>query len=474
MPDRRDHRPPAPRVVLTHTAPGQLEGAVARAFAAVPLSGTAEQLVGACVSVVRELVGGPARITAPAHPVPLAVGDAPAGLAPALRFPAPDGGGELWLAEGMELGAELRDALAEHLTRAWRVQEERAAQAAELDQLRFHLAALQQVARTLAVVRGTDETERLVLDSVGEVFFAWWAALYRSEGSEYICRAVRSLRGESVAYAVPARVVNAIAPPGSPPAVPPGDAEIRDHVPAEVAVIAPLEIAEGQAGLLILGRRMTEAAYEPHDLALLRALADSSAVALRNADLLDRLRAQATIDPLTGCHNRRGFDELLAVELSRAQRYGRPMCVILLDIDHFKRINDDFGHEAGDHALQRIGRTVRHAFRTTDSACRYGGEEFALIFPETPKDETMKLAERLRQTIESLAPSTEAPRQMTASVGVAAFPEDGETAADLLRAADRALYRAKTQGRNRVVAAWGRAAAGETENDAAADSPRSE
>ncbi|HLL48729.1 MAG TPA: hypothetical protein VK399_18655, partial [Longimicrobiaceae bacterium] len=143
MPDARDSRPPAPRVVVSHTGPGQLEGAVARAFAAVPLGGTAEQVVGACVAVVRELVGGPVRISAPALPVPLVAGDAPAGLAPALRFPAPDGGGELWLAEGIELGPELQGALTEHLTRAWRAQEERAAQAAELDQLRFHLAALQ-------------------------------------------------------------------------------------------------------------------------------------------------------------------------------------------------------------------------------------------------------------------------------------------------------------------------------------------
>lgn len=450
------------------------EWAVARAFGAILPTGPAEQVMGACVEVIRGLVRGGVRITAPTTPVPLAVGDPPAGLAPVLRFPGPDGAGELWLPAGAPVEPEVRAVLAEQLSRVWQVQEDRIAQAAELDQLRFHLAALQQVARTLAVVRGTDETERLVLDSVGEVFFAWWAALYRSEGKEYICRAVRSLRGESVAYAVPAHVVNAIAPPGSPPVVPPGDAEIRDHVPAEVAVVAPLEIAEGQAGLLILGRRMTEAPYEPHDLALLRALADSSAVALRNADLLDRLRAQATIDPLTGCHNRRGFDELLAVEMSRAQRYGRPMCLVLLDIDHFKRINDDFGHEAGDHALQRIGRTVRHAFRATDSACRYGGEEFAVIFPETPKDEALKLAERLRRTIESLAPTEASPRQMTASLGVAAYPEDGATAADLLRAADRALYRAKTLGRNRVEAAREGSAAGETEIDEAADSPRSE
>ncbi|HYJ78944.1 MAG TPA: sensor domain-containing diguanylate cyclase, partial [Longimicrobiaceae bacterium] len=301
-----------------------------------------------------------------------------------------------------------------------------------------------------AVVRSLEETERLVLDSVGEVFFAWWAALYHTEGEVYTCRAVRSLRGESVAYAIPAKVVRSVASPGQPPVIPPEDAEIRDHVPAEVAVVAPLDFGDGDAGLLILGRRMTEAAYEPHDLALLRALADSSAIALRNAELLDRLRAQATIDPLTGCHNRRGFDEILGVEFARSRRYGRPLTLVLLDIDHFKMVNDEFGHEVGDHALQRIGRAVRHTFRTTDSACRYGGEEFALVFPETGKEEGMRLAERLRVLISSLPPNSEVPRALTASFGVASYPDDARDSTDLIRAADRALYQAKASGRDRV------------------------
>ena len=424
--------------------------AAVRAFASVPLHASPEQAATACVQAAREVLGVPVRLTYATVPVPLAAGDPPAGLVPAVRFPGPEGAGELWLPEGKGVSRPLRDALEVQLSRIWKVQEERAAHTAELDRLRFHLAALQQVARTLAVVRGTEETERLVLDSVGEVFFAWWAALYRQEGTEYVCRAVRSLRGESVAYAIPSRVVREVIPPGGPPVIPARDAEIRDHVPAEVEAVAPLELGEGQAGILMLGKRMTETPYEAHDLALLRALADASAIALRNADLLDRLRAQATIDPLTGCHNRRGFDEILALEFARSKRYSRPLSLVLLDIDHFKRINDDLGHETGDHALQRLGRTVRHAFRTTDSACRYGGEEFALVFPETPREEAARLAERLRGMIESLPPTEEMPRTMTASLGVAAFPDDASSPAELVRAADRALYRAKASGRNVV------------------------
>ncbi|HEU0014031.1 MAG TPA: sensor domain-containing diguanylate cyclase [Longimicrobium sp.] len=428
--------------------------AVASAFASVPLLGTPAQAAEGCVQAVRALTGGPVRLEVPTRPVPLSVGDTDGELVRLCGVPAPGGEAELWAAPHVSAyPGWFCEAVAEQVARVWQVQRERAAQASELDQLRFHLAALQQVARTLAVVRGAEETERLVLDSVGEVFFAWWAALYHTDGEQYTCRAVRSLRGESVAYAIPARVVRAIAPPGEPPVIPPEDAEIRDHVPAEVAVVAPLDFGEGDAGLLILGRRMTDAPYEPHDLALLRALADSSAVALRNAELLDRLRAQATIDPLTGCHNRRGFDEILALEFARAKRYSRPLSLVFMDIDHFKRINDDFGHEVGDNALQRIGRAVRHTFRSTDSACRYGGEEFALVFPETPKDDANRLAERLRLLIESLPPNPEVPRSLTASFGVACVPDDAESTSDLIRAADRALYQAKSNGRNRVEAA---------------------
>jgi diguanylate cyclase (GGDEF)-like protein len=443
---------PAP-VMPADTDAGQIDpgaAVVASAFADVPLLGTPREVAEACVAAVARVTGCPSRLEVPTPPVPTVVGDPDPGFAEAARFPAPGGSGTLWLpadaAQPPERVVWIQDALA----RIWMVQTRAAAQTAELDQLRFHLNALQQVARTLAVVRGAEETERLVLDSVGEVFFAWWAALYHTDGEQYTCRAVRSLRGESVAYAIPTRVVRAIAAPGQPPVIPGKDAEIRDHVPAEVAVVAPLDFGDGDAGLLILGRRMTDAAYEPHDLALLRALADSSAIALRNAELLDRLRAQATIDPLTGCHNRRGFDEIIHTELTRSARYDRELSLVLLDIDHFKRVNDDFGHEVGDHALQRIGRAVRHTFRSTDSACRFGGEEFALVFPETGKEEAMRLAERLRILIETLPPNPEVPRTLTASFGVAAYPGDARTAAELIRAADRALYQAKTGGRNRV------------------------
>ncbi|MBW3656960.1 MAG: GGDEF domain-containing protein, partial [Gemmatimonadetes bacterium] len=333
---------------------------MALAFARVPLTGTVDEVAQGCVDAVRRLAGGRLCLRVPRRPVPLAVGDSDVDLAVLARFAAPGGEGTLSADdEAHALPAPLRAAVERELARVWAVQAERSATADELDQLRFHLNALQQVARTLAVVRGADETVTMVLDSVGEIFFAWWAALYLTEDDEYTCRAVRSPRGSLVARGIPTKVVQEIAPPGGAPVVPPNDAPIRDHVPAEVGVVAPLDLGSAGAGVLILGRRLSDSAYEEHDLALLRALADSSAIAMRNAELHDRLRAQATLDPLTGCNNRRGFDEVLGGELSRALRHQQPLSLVFLDIDHFKRINDDYGHEVGDQALQRIGRVVR-------------------------------------------------------------------------------------------------------------------
>ena len=443
--------------ILIHLADPEAElrrAEVSAAFSTVRLTGSAEEVAQGCVDAVRRLSAGQVCLRVPRRPVPLAVGDRNAVLSVLARFPAPGGEGTLCADDAAHaLPAAVRSQVERELERVWMVQAERAACADELDRLRFHLNALQQVARTLSVVRSADETVRMVLDSVGEVFFTWWAGLYQCQSDEYTCRAVRSPRGALVARAIPARIVREIAAPGAPPVIPPIDAPIRDHVPAEVGVIATLDLGGAGAGVLILGQRLSDAPYEEHDLSLLRALADSSAFAMRNAELLDRLRAQATIDPLTGCHNRRGFDEVLAGELSRAVRLDKPVSVVFLDIDHFKRINDDYGHEVGDNALQRIGRMVRHTFRVTDSACRYGGEEFALIFPETPKDAALGMAERLRAMLAALPPTAEVPRSMTASFGVASFPEDGTDSAALIRSADRALYQAKANGRNRVEAA---------------------
>jgi diguanylate cyclase (GGDEF)-like protein/putative nucleotidyltransferase with HDIG domain len=165
--------------------------------------------------------------------------------------------------------------------------------------------------------------------------------------------------------------------------------------------------------------------------------------------LIAQLYDAARTDPLTKLSNRRGFRELLDLELERARRGGAPMTVLVGDLDHFKEVNDRSGHHVGDAVLQRVARLLEHGKRQIDGAARVGGEEFALILPDTDGQGAYVIAERLRCELrEEFSTDTVT---ITISFGVASYPEHGETPASLLRAADEALYAAKESGRNRTV-----------------------
>lgn len=162
----------------------------------------------------------------------------------------------------------------------------------------------------------------------------------------------------------------------------------------------------------------------------------------------------ATRDGLTGLYNQRTFWTLLADELMRTQRFQRPVSLLMLDVDHFKRINDTHGHLAGDAILRALGELLQSEVRSIDRTCRYGGEEFALMLPETDADAAAAVAERLRASVEAQAFETAAgasPLHITASIGVASWPKHADSAEALVAAADRALYAAKNAGRNRVM-----------------------
>jgi diguanylate cyclase (GGDEF)-like protein len=190
---------------------------------------------------------------------------------------------------------------------------------------------------------------------------------------------------------------------------------------------------------------------------LVRTVADHLALSLGNLKLQDILRYQAIRDPLTGLYNRRFMLETLEREIFRMKRKEAAMSIIMLDLDHFKRFNDTFGHSAGDEVLKAIGNLLLHHVRKEDVACRYGGEELTLIFPETSIETASARAEELRLKVEEFHPKYlgEGLGSITVSMGVAVYPEHGQTPEALLKAADGALYQAKHQGRNRVVVASG-------------------
>jgi diguanylate cyclase (GGDEF)-like protein len=171
-----------------------------------------------------------------------------------------------------------------------------------------------------------------------------------------------------------------------------------------------------------------------------------------NDELLKRLSQAARTDSLTGLVNRQGFDELLEPELARGRRTGQPMTLIMADIDRFKEINDRLGHAAGDAALRIVGETARRAVRSADTVARIGGDEFAVILPDTDAEGAFLFAERVREAIMSQQVDG-AP--LTMSLGIAEFDADGLAPEILTRSADKALYEAKKLGRNQTVAAPG-------------------
>ena len=165
---------------------------------------------------------------------------------------------------------------------------------------------------------------------------------------------------------------------------------------------------------------------------------------------LDVCEEAAFTDHLTGLANRRRFERQLEREVARVERFEHPFTLLMIDIDNFKNLNDNFGHDAGDEAIRRLSKVLCEGTRGIDLAARIGGEEFAVLLVETSKEGGFEVAERLRAAIKSL----EIPQagQMTASFGVAECPRDAQTAADILKAADVALYEAKRNGRDQVVA----------------------
>jgi two-component system cell cycle response regulator len=162
----------------------------------------------------------------------------------------------------------------------------------------------------------------------------------------------------------------------------------------------------------------------------------------------------ALVDALTGLHNRRYLETHLAALLDQATTHGRPLSLMILDIDHFKRVNDTYGHDAGDDVLKVFAQRVKNAVRQVDLVCRLGGEEFVIVMPDTPLDIGQKIGERVRQSIEGgLFPIENASRHIPVTVSVGIADADRRSTADILfKRADRALYRSKNEGRNRVSA----------------------
>ena len=199
-------------------------------------------------------------------------------------------------------------------------------------------------------------------------------------------------------------------------------------------------------GVINVTNKENEKPFSKSDEEMLQAVADQAAAAVNKAQLMEA----ATTDSLTGLHVRRFFMAKLSDERRRAERYSKPFSIVMVDIDHFKSVNDNYGHSIGDSVLKGVSGLLRKSVRDIDLAARYGGEEFVLLLPETNKEKAQQSAERLRNGVDLMKVGNLP--HVTISLGVATYPDDGDEGKRLINKADVALYHAKETGRNKVVA----------------------
>jgi diguanylate cyclase (GGDEF)-like protein len=238
--------------------------------------------------------------------------------------------------------------------------------------------------------------------------------------------------------------------------------------------VIPLRTAQKVLGAVVLGARK-ENAYPADVVRQLEVVAMQAAESIYRARLFEQTERLATTDGLTGLTNHRTFQARFDEHLAHAERYGKKLSLILCDIDHFKAVNDTYGHPAGDVVLRGVARTLVKEARATDLVARYGGEEFALVIPETDGPGALVIAERIRERVKGIAFDTgQGKLAVTLSLGIASFPADGRRKGELVERADACLYHAKRNGRDRSVAASSlRGAAPVTLPRAAAGAPTS-
>lgn len=349
--------------------------------------------------------------------------------------------------------------------------------------LERQLAALLQVNRATASVLHPDRVAELALDEIVRILGAERAILFlQSDQGQLEKKAIRgsaalAADGETYSRTAVERAWHTRHPvvvSNQMDEVELGSRSVVDHDLRSLMAV-PLLTRDRIVGVVYVDSRQARGLFSHDDLQILKALAGYIANAIETAHAmqlelqrkalerdLERAFEQATTDALTGLRNRRFLEERMVEELERSRRTGRPLSLLILDVDRFKRVNDVHGHQTGDRVLQAVAEAIATSTRTIDVAVRYGGEEFCVLAPDTDGPGAMVLADRIREAIACRSVDLDGGGELrvTASLGVSEYRINGADAKSLFAAADRALYDAKEGGRNRVVlAARGTAAA---------------
>ena len=358
-------------------------------------------------------------------------------------------------------GRELADLAGALNTMSAELREQMEELAASRDQLRRSLSRLGQ---TLSSSLDLDRTLAVVVETAIETLGAdrgmLW--LFTPERDALYVKVGRRVGNDVVRLPTGAGVAGHVARVGVPLRLP-ADAESVPF-PSVEEPTAPHQLAVPMVGrgrvlgvLSILGDD-PERAFTQDDLDTLRSFAAQASVAMENVMLHQEAQRLSVTDPLTGLWNFRYFQLQADRELESAARFERPLSLLIIDLDHFKTVNDRFGHQVGDDVLVEVARRIQAATRVPDVVARYGGEEFVVLLPGTDADGAVATAERIRRAVGASKVSITtaqdiAPMAVTCSLGVAEHPTHGTTVAGLLRSADAAMYQAKARGRDRVVSA---------------------
>ena len=330
----------------------------------------------------------------------------------------------------------------------------------ELEKSQAQLEMIYENSRVLASLLGPDDVVREVMRIMGSTLgYTDFAIIMKNTRGEFYYRA-RSIDGKTSFSLRPltekrSGFVTRVAMSEDPIRV--NDISTRDdyhplNKTARSALIIPMTLHGHGSGLLLAESRGV-GFFKERDEQLLSIVARSAGLALENAELLKRTEELSIIDELTGSYNYRYFVQKLQEEKKRAVRYKLPLSIIMIDIDWFKKLNDGYGHEAGNMVLKALATITKECIRDVDIFARYGGEEFVVILPQTPLEEAQRIGERIRAQVETSIIDT-GPQtgkvKITVSIGVSSYPENGRSEEELVSVADQALYQAKGSGKNLV------------------------
>jgi diguanylate cyclase (GGDEF)-like protein len=337
-----------------------------------------------------------------------------------------------------------------------RLRRERAEALAALEKRVHQLETLQAISRALTGSLELDKVLLILVEAALHLTGGDYGALFLLDdrGGQLLQRAVRSpaeakarLVREPSADPLAVQVLRTGQPLVYRPASPSAAGQ-----PVGPALAVPLRLNDRLQGALVVEARAHLRPFADTDLGPLATLADTAAVAITNARLFTEVQVQSITDGLTGLFNRRHLFVLAEREFQRARRFGRSLSALMLDIDHFKTVNDVYGHAAGDQVIAEVAKRLRAGTRNIDIPGRYGGEEFVLLLPETELPGAILLAERLRQRVAATPVATVGgPLAITVSLGVATSNAEVADVNALINQADAHLYTAKKAGRNRVV-----------------------